>query len=163
MYGEQNQRSYSVGVSDFGSRSASASAGFVSALMKSVRNCPGCPEYCCANDSGTRIALSSASPVDAIPVIDQRRCQIRRSALGDLDLFPDRERSRILRGERSADDDFVRAVAEPAALYLPRWVRGLQPGFKTCPVRHRHFVFVPRADHCGADTAAQSLAHPETA
>src|ERR1700689_2783515 len=73
MYGEQNQRSYSAGVSDFGSRSASASAGFVKALTKSVRNCPGCCEYSCANESGTRMALSSVSPVVAIPVITSVR------------------------------------------------------------------------------------------
>src|SRR5271154_1674145 len=54
-------------------RAASASAGFVNALTKSVRNCPGWCERFCATDNGTSIELSSESPVETIPVIDKGR------------------------------------------------------------------------------------------
>src|SRR5580704_7919882 len=80
MYGEQNQRSYSVGVSWIflsvcarSPRSASASAGLVNALTKSWRNLPAWPESTCATDSGTSTALSSASPVATIPVTTNGR------------------------------------------------------------------------------------------
>src|SRR5580700_11560138 len=75
MYGEQNQRSYSVGVSWIflsycarSPRSANVSAGLVNALTKSWRNSPGCPEILCATESGTITALSSAPPVERMPV-----------------------------------------------------------------------------------------------
>lgn len=51
----------------WGSRSENASAGFVSALTKSCRNSPGCPDNFCAMASGTSKHLSVASSVETIP------------------------------------------------------------------------------------------------
>src|SRR5208282_4631299 len=66
--GEQYQRSYSAGVMRLGSRSEKESSGFVSALTKSRRSWPRCPEISCAVTRGTRMALSSVSPVETTPV-----------------------------------------------------------------------------------------------
>src|SRR5487761_669629 len=68
MYGEQYQRSNSVGVIALGSFRASASAGLVSALTKSWRNSPGAPARFCATESGQRTASSCESPVVTMPL-----------------------------------------------------------------------------------------------
>ncbi len=53
---------------DRGSRWEKASSGFVSALTKRRRYCPGFPESRCAIESGARMASSSCPPVEIMPV-----------------------------------------------------------------------------------------------
>src|SRR5712692_3709118 len=67
MYGVQNQRSYSAGENDFGSRFAKASSGFVSALTYNLRYCPGLPASSCATESGASTASSSGPPDERRP------------------------------------------------------------------------------------------------
>src|SRR5579864_1143290 len=67
MYGEQYQRSNSVGVILLGSSCENASAGFVSALTKSWRNSPDLPPRSWATESGQSTALSCESPVVTMP------------------------------------------------------------------------------------------------
>src|SRR5271170_2746130 len=95
IYGEQNQRSYSVEVSwmflsfwAISPRSAKASAGLVSALTNKERNSPGWPERFCATDKGTSTELSSASPVETIPVIVSGVLVPRPSSLATLSVLP---------------------------------------------------------------------------
>src|SRR6266568_5514204 len=68
MYGEQYQRSKSVGFIDLGSRCEKASSGFVNALTSSRRYCPAFPESRCAISMGATMASSSCPPVERMPV-----------------------------------------------------------------------------------------------
>src|SRR5487761_557843 len=68
MYGEQYQRSNSMGVILLGSSCEKASAGLVRALTKSWRNSPGLPPRSWATESGQSRAASCESPVVTMPV-----------------------------------------------------------------------------------------------
>ena len=81
------------------------------------------------------MASSSASPVETIPVIKsgpRAHSTIRPAVTSDS--FPDGECLRMLRGQRRADDRFVRAIAEPPALNFPRRMRdAFSPVLKLVP------------------------------